>query len=130
NQLELTEVPYALIYRYPNLEELDLHGNELSDLRLDMARLPRLQQLNLRGNQLGKGTFTLTKNTSLRVLNVQLNGLTDLPQAAQACRKLTSLWLGGNTLTGLSSRSFKKLKNLQDLNLYQAGLRTLPAGIK
>ncbi len=55
HQLDLTEVPYEVIYRFPNLEILDLHQNKLTALNLDMARLPRLKNLDLRDNQLSRG---------------------------------------------------------------------------
>jgi len=130
HQLDLTEVPYDVIYRFPNLEVLDLHQNKLTALNLDMTRLPRLRNLDLRENQLSQESLKLTKNRSLRILNVHTNRLTDVPDAARNCKKLESLWMGGNKTLKFSNRSFRKLRPLHDLNLYSCGLASLPRGVK
>ncbi|WP_373514253.1 leucine-rich repeat domain-containing protein [Persicitalea sp.] len=130
NQLELTEVPYDLIYRFPNLEVLDLHDNKLTTLNLDMARLPKLKNLDLRMNQIGHDKLKLTRNKSLKILNLHTNGLTDFPDAARSCKRLESLWLGGNKELALSNRSFRHLRSVNDLNLYGCDLATLPNGLR
>ncbi|GAB3165632.1 leucine-rich repeat domain-containing protein [Telluribacter humicola] len=129
NQLELTEVP-SVIYRFPNLEELDLHGNNLTAAFIDAARLPRLKRLDLRENQLANESLTITPNKTIQILNIQQNKFTDIPDAVRNCRRLTSLWLGRNRLTDLSNKSFRKLRHLHDLNLYQGGLTALPKGVR
>ncbi len=130
NELKLTEVPYDLIYRFPNLEVLDLNGNKITALNLDMARLPELKNLDLRMNQIGHDQLKLTKNKSLKILNMHTNGLTDVPDAARACKRLESLWLGGNKNLALENRSFRRLRTVNDLNLYGCDLATLPNGIR
>ncbi len=130
NQLELTEVPYDLIYRFPNLEVLDLHENKLTTLNLDMDRLPNLKNLDLRVNQIDPGKLELTKNKSLKILNLHTNGLTDVPDAAHSCKRLESLWLGGNKGLTLGNRSFRRLRTVDDLNLYGCDLTTLPSGLR
>ncbi|WP_247234334.1 leucine-rich repeat domain-containing protein [Telluribacter sp. SYSU D00476] len=129
NQLDLKEVP-SVIYRFPNLEELDLHGNNLSAAHIDVARLPRLKKLDLRENQLTNESLTITRNKTIQILNIQWNKFMDIPEAVRACTRLSSLWLGRNQLTELSDRSFRRLRHLHDLNLYQSGLTTLPRGIR
>ncbi|MPR34055.1 leucine-rich repeat domain-containing protein [Salmonirosea aquatica] len=130
HQLDLTEVPYDAIYRFPNLEVLDLHQNKLTALDLDMARLPRLKNLDLRENMLSQETLKLTVNRSLKILNVHTNRLTDVPDAARNCKELESLWMGGNKELKFSNRSFRKLRSLHDLNLYGCELTSLPGGIR
>lgn len=130
HQLDLTEVPYEVIYRFPNLEILDLHQNKLTALNLDMARLPRLKNLDLRENLLSQPGIKLTKNRSLKILNLHTNRLTDVPDAARNCKKLESLWMGGNKELKFNNRSFRNLHPLHDLNLYGCGLTTLPGGMR
>lgn len=130
DQSDLTEVPYALIYRFPNLEYLDLHDNKLTALNLDMARLPKLENLDLRFNKFNQDKIALTKNKSLKILNLQGNSLTDTPDAARASKRLESLWLGGNKNLALDNRSFRRLRRVRDLNFYGCDLTTLPNGLR
>ncbi|MBU1820243.1 MAG: leucine-rich repeat domain-containing protein [Bacteroidetes bacterium] len=130
HQLQLTEVPYDLIYRFPNLELLDLSSNKLTRLDLDLQKLPKLKNLDLHANQIHQEQVTLTRNQTLRILNLHSNSLTDVPDAARDCRRLESLWMGGNKDLALTNRSFRKLRTLHDLNLYSCGLATLPRGLR
>ena len=129
NQLELTALP-PVVYRFPNLEELYLSGNEFEKLNIDFSRLPKLKQLHIQNNKLTSEGLFLSKNKTLEVLNLRENKFTDIPLAASSCLKLSSLWLGGNNLMALSNRSFRKLRQVKDLNFYKSNLAVLPKGIK
>ncbi|AEI50345.1 leucine-rich repeat domain-containing protein [Runella slithyformis] len=128
NQLELTQVP-DVMYRFPNLKELNLSGNELKIAHIAVNRLPKLRQIWLNNNQLTDSSLHLTQNKTLQILNIQGNRFTDIPQAVKNCRRLKSLWMGYNNLTALNQKSFRKLRRLQDINLYSCGLKTLPKDI-
>lgn len=129
NQLDLHSLP-EVIYRFPNLEELYLSNNGLEMVQIDFIKLPRLKQLHIQNNELTNDGLVLSKNSTLEVLNLRENKLTNIPDAARNCKKLASLWLGGNSLSALSNRSFRKLKQIRDLNFYKSGLAVLPKGIK
>ncbi|MCE7066808.1 leucine-rich repeat domain-containing protein [Dyadobacter sp. CY326] len=129
NQLDLATVP-NVIYRFPNLEELYLGSNRLTAVNIDMQRLPRLTQLHLQGNKLTNESLDISPNKTLTLLNLKDNQFADIPQTVRNSKKLSILWLGGNALPELSSRSFRKLKQIQDLNLYKSGIAVLPKGIK
>ncbi len=130
DESDLAEVPYALIYRFPNLEYLDLHGNKLTEINLELAHLPKLENLDLRFNKLSQDKITLTKNKSLKILNLQGNVLTDTPDAARVSKRLESMWLGGNKTLALDNRSFRQLRRVRDLNFYGCDLTTLPNGLR
>ncbi len=130
HQLDLAEVPYDLIYRFPNLETLDLQKNKLTELNLDLGKLPKLKQLDVHTNELTTTSLRLTENRTLKILNLHSNRLTDVPAAARACKQLESLWIGGNKDLKLSNKSFRKLRTVSDLNLYKCGLSTLPRGMR
>jgi Leucine-rich repeat (LRR) protein len=129
NQLELKTVP-DVIYRFPNAEELYLGGNSIKKAFIDLKKLPRLKQLFVDGNLLTNESFTLSNNKSLELLNLKENKFTNIPKAVRKCKKMTSLMLGGNKLTHLSNRSFRKLKQVRDLNFYRSELAVLPKGIQ
>lgn len=125
----LTRIP-DVIYRFPNLEQLYLTDNDIEKVYLDMARLPKLKDVDLTRNILTENSIVITKNKSLKLLNLQSNMIRDIPSAARNCKKLETLWLGNNKLTGLNNASFKKLKSVKDLNFYKAGVPELPKGIR
>lgn len=129
NQLELKEVP-DVIYKFTEMKELNLGGNELKNVNLDLTRLPKLKHVWLNNNQLTNNSLTFTENKTLRILNIQNNRFTDVPAAVQACKRLSSLWLGYNKLTQLKDDSFQGLRRLRDINLYSCDLSTLPQGVK
>ncbi|TAG70998.1 MAG: leucine-rich repeat domain-containing protein [Runella slithyformis] len=126
--LALEEVP-AEIYRFANLEELFLEGNEIKTMNIDLARLPKLKMLYLGNNGLTDGSLSLIPNKTLQILNLQDNAFTDIPAVVRANKNLKSLWLGGNPLTNMRNGSFKKLRKLEDINFYKCGLKKLPKGI-
>lgn len=130
NQLGLTRVP-DVVYRFPNLEELDLSKNKLTQLEARItADIPSLRRLNLLYNQIGDDSVFIAKNTDLRALTLQGNKLTRIPAAVHTCKRLESLWMGNNTLTELNIKPLRGLRRLNDLNLYNAGLAVLPRQIR
>lgn len=126
NQLDLKNVP-NIVYQFPNLEELDLSKNALSQLPARLtAEIPALKRLSLLGNDIPDDSVFITFNNHLLALNLQSNKLTRVPPSVRHNRRLESLWLGNNNLTSLDMRTLSRLRWLTDLNLYNAGLTTLP----
>ncbi len=128
NQLDLLTVP-DVVYRFPKLEELDLSKNGLHELPARVTEIPTLKRLSLLQNSIPNDSVFITPNKHLLALNLQGNRLTRVPQSVRQNRRLESLWLGNNKLTELDVRTLRRLRRLDDLNLYNAGLTTLPKQI-
>lgn len=127
--MKLKEIPETL-YRFTNLKTLDLSGNELTEVPERLFLLPKLKHLNLTGNRLTAESIHIARNKNLRVLNLQRNRLTRVPESVASNRRLTSLWLGYNDFSGgLNVAPLRKLRKLQDINLYRANLTSLPPEI-
>ena len=129
HELNLKRVPEG-IYRFPNLEELYLDKNRITSVTIDFKKLPKLALLNLAGNKITNDSLYLSKNKKLQILNLNENSFTDIPVSVKNCRKLSSLWLAGNNMSALSGASFKRVRKLRDLNLYQTQIAVVPAGIR
>ncbi|QJD80753.1 leucine-rich repeat domain-containing protein [Spirosoma rhododendri] len=130
NQLDLTRIPDE-VYRFPNLEELDLSRNALTQLPARLtADLPRLRRLTVLHNAIPDDSVFFTKNTHLRALTLQGNLLTRIPASVRLNRRLESLWMGNNNLNEFNTKPLHRLRRLTDLNLYNAGLNTLPSSVK
>lgn len=126
NQLSLTAIPEE-VYRFPNLEELDLSKNSIGHLPARLtADLPKLQRLSLLFNRLADDSVSFSRNKHLVALNIQGNQLTRVPTTTRKNRRLQSLWLGNNKLTSVKANG---LRRLHDLNLYNAGLAEFPKQI-
>lgn len=126
----LLEAVPQVIYRFPNLELLSLANNDIEQVDIDFKRFPKLNHLKLTGNILPNNSLHFTDNKSLKLLNLQSNLLTDIPDGVRNCKKLETLWLGRNEMSGLSNRSFRKLKQVKDINFYKAHIEVLPQGVK
>lgn len=130
NQLDLPSVP-ELVYRFPKLQELDLSKNDLHELPARLtADIPTLKRLSVLYNHIPNDSVFVTRNKRLLSLNLQGNKLTRIPRTLRQNRRLESLWLGNNKLAGVDIKTLKKLRWLNDLNLYNVGLTSLPKGIK
>lgn len=129
NQLELRTVP-EIVYRFPKLEELDLSVNLLNELPARLtSEIPTLKRLSLYKNAIPNDSVFITRNKHLLALNLQGNKLTRIPASVSLNRRLESLWLGNNDLNELNTKPLRRLRQLNDLNLYNAGLTRLPKTI-
>lgn len=126
NQLSLKSVP-EIIYRFPNLVELDLSKNTIKTLPIRLTTdLPKLERLSLLYNNLANDSVFFAANKHLKALNIQGNNLTVLPASVRKNRRLESLWMGNNHLKTVN---FKGLRQLTDLNLYNADLSVCPPSV-
>ncbi|CAN5668303.1 hypothetical protein BH09BAC4_BH09BAC4_41380 [soil metagenome] len=129
NQLELTNVP-EVVYRFPNLVDLDLSKNQLHELPAQLtADIPTLKRLSLLNNVIPDDSVFIARNKHLVSLNLQGNKLTRIPVSVRQNRRLESLWMGNNELKELDVKTLRRLHRLNDLNLYNAGLTQLPKTI-
>ncbi len=130
SQLDLRNVP-EVVYRFLKLAELDLSRNALNELPARLtADIPSLKRLSLLQNAIPDDSVFITPNKHLLALNLQGNKLTRIPPSIRHNRRLESLWMGNNKLADLDTKTLRRLRRLNDLNLYSAGLTTLPRSIK
>lgn len=127
--LDLDRVPDVL-QRFVNAEEINLGNNYLTSLPAWLTALPKLQRLNLMSNRLGEDSVFFSRNKVLTSVNLQKNSLTRIPSAVQQNRRLESLWLGNNDLSVLNLDDIRRLRRLNDLNLYNTGLTQLPKTVR
>ena len=125
NSLQLQEVP-EVVYRFTQVEEISLSRNYLTHLPARLTTLPHLQRLDLAWNQLQDDSIAFARNRHLKAITLQNNALMTIPRALRRNRRLESLWLGNNDLQTLAGQRFSGLRRVNDLNLYNARLTTLP----
>ncbi len=115
------------IGNFPNLEDLNLGGNELYALPDSIGGLTNLKNLNLFGNRLTVLPDSIGGLENLENFNLSRNQLTVLPDSIGGLKNLKSLRLFRNQLTVLPD-SIGNLKNLEDLNLFGNRLTKLNLG--
>jgi internalin A len=108
--------------------ELDLRGNQLSDLPAEIGQLSNLSTLNLSMNQLSDLPAEITQLSNLTTLHLSGNQLSELPAEIGQLSNLTTLHLSGNQLSDLLAE-ITQLSNLTTLNLSDNQLSELPTEI-
>ena len=104
----------------PNLEDLDLSGNQLSgEIPAELGNLPNLEDLELRRNQLsGEIPAELGNLSKLEYLDLRGNQLGgEIPAELANLSKLRHLNLGDNQLSGEIPAELGNLPNLIFLDL-------------
>jgi internalin A len=120
----LTIVPEAL-GQLLQLQELDLHDNQLTAVPEVLGQLTQLQWLSLAGNQLTAVPEVLGQLTQLQWLSLAGNQLTAVPKALGQVTQLQQLSLSGNQLTAVPE-ALGQLTQLQWLSLAVNQLSAVP----
>jgi hypothetical protein len=111
---------------FPNLEELDLNGNDLN--RADFSvleHLRKLKSINLANCNLSEIPLAVFSLECLKQLNVWDNNIKDIPDALFAMRSLTHLTIGNNPVSSLSPK-LSLLENLELLETSSSGILYYP----
>ncbi|PAV12530.1 hypothetical protein ASJ81_05925 [Methanosarcina spelaei] len=124
---QLTQVPRE-IGELKNLTILDLSENTLTTLPQEIGELKNLTTLDLSRNQLMQLPSEIGKLKNLTILNLYDNQLTELPREIKELKNLKALTLFNNKLTQIPPE-IGELKNLETLFLYCNQLTQLPSEI-
>jgi hypothetical protein len=108
--------------------ELNLEGQQLTDLPSELGLLACLESLNLSHNRLTQLPAEITSLTKLEELYASNNQLTSLPQDLGRLTDLTRLSLSGNQIESLPA-SIGQLAKLEKLELNDNKLSRLPGEI-
>lgn len=103
----------VLLGQLPHLQELDLEGNQISDLgEGELPRLQALRHLSLSSNGLAALPDSLARCRALEVLCASNNPLTQLPEGLGACPALTHFDVSSCRLAALPA-SMAQSRTLQ-----------------
>ena len=111
-----------------NWKELDLSGQELTELPIEIERLTQLETLNLSSNQITVIPDVIAQLTNLTELVLTYNQITVIPDAITQLTNLTRLVLAGNQFTVIPD-AIAQLTNLTKLNLSNNQITEIPAAI-
>ncbi|XP_034988087.1 vasorin [Zootoca vivipara] len=114
----------------PALLLLDVSRNKVTALEPGVFRVPNLESLKIAGLGLGEVEEELLRRVAaLHELDVSDNLLPAVPPGLQLLRGLTKLSLAGNTqISHLRPEDFRELRNLQELDISNLNLSSLPGG--
>jgi hypothetical protein len=125
---QLTEIP-GNIGDLSNLWALMLSHNNISAISSEISRLKRLAILDISANRITRFPDSITELDNLCELRCSDNQLAELPTDIGNMRALRQLDLQNNCITHLPD-SIGKLSNLTHLNLQGNPISSLPANMK
>jgi len=125
SRLDLENIPPE-VYKYKNLEKLDLGYNNLkSDSFTKLNQFHRLKYLNLRHNKLEEFPEAILQLSNLEELDVFTNDITSLPDRLFSLKNLKRLTLESNELTEISPLICNLIK-LEMLSISGTNIKRLP----
>jgi Leucine-rich repeat (LRR) protein len=127
NKLHLETFP-DIIYRFKNLEKLDLSGNYIQQIPQEIWSLKKLKFLSLSENRIDYSSFKFKRNKHLKDLNLQYTEMAKMPKSLKKNRRLEILFVGNNPIKFVKN-DFKRMTNLKALNLYNVRTSILPKSI-
>lgn len=128
NNLDLEVFP-NVVFRFKNLEKLDLSNNYIEKVPKAVSKIPKLRFLSLSNNPINNNELKFKRNTHIKDLNIQYTGIPLIPRSIAMNRNLEVLFLGNNRFEKFRKRDFKKMNHLKALNLYNARLSELPINV-
>jgi hypothetical protein len=120
NCMELKEIPWW-IFKMPQLIELDLSENFITEIPKEIAHLINLENLNLNRNKLKNLPENIGLLNKLERLQLDFNKIEKLPESVGDLEKLQWLCLEANNITALP-KSCSQLKNLYWLSIEKTPL--------
>lgn len=118
-----------VVFRFKNLEKLDLSDNYIEQVPKRINDLKKLKLLSLSGNYIDYSTLKFSRNNHLKDLNLQYTGMTQMPKSIKRNRNLEILFAGNNRIV-FAKNDFKRMTQLKSLNLYNVQTSYLPKSIK
>lgn len=115
NKKKLEKFPEG-IFLLPNLQELDLSKNRLTELHDSLGKLSRLQILNVSGNDLEVFPKSIGQLQNLKKLLANKNKLISLPSQIGDLTQLRILDLWSNDIAHFPEH-MKNMKSLRKLDL-------------
>ncbi|OJJ18077.1 hypothetical protein BKI52_26505 [marine bacterium AO1-C] len=113
------------IFRFKNLQVLNLNFNQIKTLPDNLYQLKYLQVLRLGHNQLSRFPTGLEKLVYLRILDLHGNQLKNIPSIIRHLKRLEELHLHENQLKKVHP-NWQHLAYLRFLNLSENQLQSLP----
>ncbi|NXC41831.1 LRC66 protein, partial [Penelope pileata] len=136
----ISELSIAAFRNVPLLETLNLNGNSISTLTLDIPTpahgskafgkvhrfLPALKVLSAERNRLGAVPAGLGLLRSLQTVHLSFNGIQQIDvNDFQNCSQLKNIYLQNNKITKIHPDAFKDLNKLQVVDLRENALTTI-----
>jgi Leucine-rich repeat (LRR) protein len=128
NKLYLESFP-EVVFRFKNLEKLDLSDNYIEQVPSKIWNLKKLKFLSLSGNYVDYANFSFKRNKHLKDLNLQYTGMTQMPKSLKRNRRLEILFIGNNPIK-FAKNDFNRMAGLKALNLYNVRTSILPKSIQ
>ena len=123
----LTEVP-SVVYELRHLIHLNMHGNQISKLSPDIAKLPRLTHLYLGRNKLQSLPDAFDSLSNLQEVSFENNSLSFLPPSFRSLKNLLRLELGHNQIRKIPEVLIQ-LPKLKVLNLEHNRIQLVPPSL-